>query len=862
MALYTPPAAYLPGGVLWTRASVGVVGGIPSYTQNGTTIASGSSFTTINNAIQACPVGKFVKLGAGAFSMGGSIVMKSGVALIGSNPAVSTGFTGSDTVLTFTASNNGCIQFFGPYIDPGTIILNITSGLGQGSTVITCSSSPVTAGFAVGDLCIIDQLNDASIPVSSIDETSQPVPFSSRAAGSRCEGQNITIVAISGNTITIDHPIAMTNYTTSLTAQIVQVGNTSSIVHDAGVENLTITQSPTSTGVDQDNIYFQGCYNCWVRNIHSQFPRSLHVHLLITSRIEVRHSTFEFQSGANPYQSSSYGVQVSDAAYSLIEDNIFHSVTTPLLSYGGGNCGNVLAYNYTIDNRYDVSPFWQIESLGCHASHPHMNLYEGNHATSTYWDNIHGSCSHLTTFRNRLFGHGINICLVSGVLTPTLTNTSTSCCVAENNSTHMVYVGNVLGQSGYHTQYLDNGLGGTPVQANIFAFGYGGTDRSTLVGGHSPDSNWKAASFSTSILKGNWNAVNNGINAAESLAGLTLAPSWFYSSQPTWWPTSLPWPWVDVSNPTVDPLVSLPAGYRWNNNAEAPSSTATAPGTPTGPVAAPQSTTSILVTWTAPTESGSQAPANTLIYNLRYSPSLSAVGSTSTPGSTSFLDSGLTPNTTYGYQIQSVDPASGLTSLFSTTASGTTQLANTTPNTPVISTVDSATSTTLTVTWPDTTDTGYPATSLTYNLQRSLTQAGTYTTVSGGSAIPGTGTGLTFTNTGLSPVTTYWYHVSATNPFPHTSAFSTAKSGITTVTAPSFIQANTITAASVNNAQVSFTSSQTSGNTNLIVISTSSASALTIPAGGVVDQAGNVYTLVAGPTTIGTITQWIYAAPI
>lgn len=833
-----------------------------------------ASFTTstgtisaINSAISTCPAGQKIVLAKGAYSFSSSIIMKSGVTLVGGNPAAYPGGTATtDTILTFTGSSgNGCIQFLGPYVDPSTpassyLTANITGGLSQGSKRVTLSSNPITIGFAVGDLIGLDQLNDPSIPVTNTDETNSVVMFLSRLNGTRCQGQFVFITAITSTTVDISHPISMGNYVTSLSPQIWRLGNAASVIQNAGLEDLTcIQQAPA--GVDQYCVYWQGCANCWAKNCSIQLPQNYHFRSLECCRIEIRHCLMQFQStgGGGAYTSQSYSMNITYTSFSLLEDNISNMVTTSIATWGGGNCGNVFAYNYATNNRYDQSQFWQIENMGCHGAHPHMNLFEGNFGTVNYFDDIHGSNSHLTSFRNRLYGRGINP--FQGSLPGSPTTSDTFPIVMELNCHFHTCVGNVLGTTGYHHRYQDNsGIAGGASDF-IYVTGYNGARDGS-------GSSWTDAQVNATLIKlGNWNAVDQGINSSESLGTQTLSPSWFYTSQPAWWPTSLPWPWVDVSNPTVDPLVSMPAGYRFQNHTEAPSSTAVAPSPPTVVTAVAQSSASIQVSWHASSEGAGQAVASTLIYLVEREPqstgNFTQVGTTSA-GVVSFLDnSGLSPSTQYGYRVRAQDP-SLLQSTYSTPiVQATTQpAANTTPVTPVITSVDSATSTTLTVTWPDTTDTGYPQNTLTYDLQRSLTQAGTYATIAGEGAIQGTGNGLSYINTGLNPVTTYWYRVSATNGFPHTSPFSTPVSGITTISPPAFVQSNTATAASSNTAQVSFNSAQVAGNTNVIVIATSSASAITIPAGGVTDLAGNTYTLVAGPTTLGTLTQWIYATPI
>lgn len=58
--------------------------------------------------------------------------------------------------------------------------------------------------------------------------------------------------------------------------------------------------------------------------------------------------------------------------------------------------------------------------------------------------------------------------------------------------------------------------------------------------------------------------------------GTTLANSYAYLSQPSWWPTSLTWPPINPNAP-VDDYEILPAGYRYFNGSDAPSGSPAAP---------------------------------------------------------------------------------------------------------------------------------------------------------------------------------------------------------------------------------------------------------------------------------------------
>jgi hypothetical protein len=82
----------------------------------------------------------------------------------------------------------------------------------------------------------------------------------------------------------------------------------------------------------------------------------------------------------------------------------------------------------------------------------------------------------------------------------------------------------------------------------------------------------------TTIIKGNWNARDKAIPAAEAL-GETLPASLYRSAAPAWFGT-LSWPAFNPSNPAQSFEV-IPAGYRYYHpGEEAPGVTDVTPGTP------------------------------------------------------------------------------------------------------------------------------------------------------------------------------------------------------------------------------------------------------------------------------------------
>src|SRR5437867_6188985 len=249
----------------------------------------------------------------------------------------------------------------------------------------------------------------------------------------------------------------------------------------------------------------------------------------------------------------------------LVENNIFQHVTTPLLL--GAGAGSVYSYNYATDE-YSTNPAWLYPAAMEHDPGTSMNLYEGNIVPSMMQDSIHGTHNFGTYFRNRLSG-------VDGVQT-----SQSVPLLLESYSRYANIVGNVLGTSGYHNKYQTN-QGGSTTNCNtsIYNMGWGGTVCSAGVGND-------AITVNTVMRWGNYDTVTGApqwnvseVPSSLSLYGTavpadhTLPASFYLSATPSFWGT-MPWPPIgpDVSGGDIPGVGGhaylIPAQLCYNNSAK------------------------------------------------------------------------------------------------------------------------------------------------------------------------------------------------------------------------------------------------------------------------------------------------------
>src|SRR5262249_27264161 len=238
-------------------------------------------------------------------------------------------------------------------------------------------------------------------------------------------------------------------------------------------------------------------------------------------------------------------VQTSET---LIENNVVYHLNAGLMLDSAGP-GNVIAYNFSdqmFGNNYPDASWIYADLVANHCAHPFMNLYEGNQGTQISADNIHGSSSHQTFFRNHVdrqhsnFTHSGNLGDV----------------VFAANNRYMNVVGNILGRPG------DDAIAGAVYEQTsgncldtvaVFKFGY----PSNCAVHQIIDPNVA----STVLRHGNFDYVGKAVVWDPAIKEQALPASLYRSAKPSWWGAG-PWPSI---GPDVSGYVNeIPAKARYH----------------------------------------------------------------------------------------------------------------------------------------------------------------------------------------------------------------------------------------------------------------------------------------------------------
>jgi len=366
--------------------------------------------------------------------------------------------------------------------------------------------------------------------------------------------------ACTSNTITINPGLHAPNWTSAKTPEAWWPNQLP--LTGIGVENISFDCSSQNTMC----VNFWGDYDGWFVGNRTISSGNTHIAINMSAHITV----FEDYMYGGSGSSEGYGVDSENGSADNLVINDICNHNADCMVAEGGDSGTVFAYNYSVDDYFGPGPY-QMGPM-THDAGNSMELWEGNEYPDIQNDIIHGPSNAGTYFRNYLTGYDpITSANNGGQGTK---NTGT---VALNiGATNRYYnvVANVLGKSGYHTQYQDAApsTGACSLAKEwstvfpIYILGYSdqwGGAFTTGCGLGGPNINNDLNVATTLMRWGNYDTVTGAVRECTSSSGApcsgdetgsgantypalsspstTFPASFFLSSRPSWWVSS-PWP--------------------------------------------------------------------------------------------------------------------------------------------------------------------------------------------------------------------------------------------------------------------------------------------------------------------------------
>lgn len=562
----------------WTSAGFT----IPSYSvacATQPTLASGSSAasanaTAIQNALASCDsTHNVVNLPAGTYYVTGITFPAHGNQVLRGAGADQTELISTSQAGCFGANGGICMISTSPIYAGSSQVLaggsqqcQWTGGLTQGSTTITLSS----CGGAppVNHMLVLDQAVDsADTGGTYICNSTSTGSCNADGAGST-DGRTLSgvnhgelqityitgVTSLGGGSYTVT--ISPAVYNTNIRSSQSPGAWWSDITTLNGLENLTVDGTSDSNAT----VTMYDCYQCWVKGVTLLNGARGSVQMNQSLKSVIRDSYF-YQAQGHAQVSYNIDPELSDGW--LIENNIFQQVTMPIGVNQGS--GGVFAYNFSIDNIAFSGWTWTI-ALSHNASN-NFNLWEGNITTEMQGDDMWGSSVSQTMFRNSMVGWSTNGS--SGTVPLSLRSYDRA----------FNFIGNVLGEPGYHTQYQTYatsstaGTGAGSEYKSIYSLGWAQTGPTCGNGTAQSNPYCDPLVYSTLMRWGNYDVVHGAtqwdsteaspaavtyINAnfTSSYFGSlahTLPASLHYNTTPSWWPSGKAWPTVgpDITSGNV-----------------------------------------------------------------------------------------------------------------------------------------------------------------------------------------------------------------------------------------------------------------------------------------------------------------------
>lgn len=410
--------------------------------------------------------------------------------------------TGTNTTFTYTDGNTLSAptnQLFASVDNGGIYTCDLDAA---------CVRSNSFAGRQCTGTAAANQCQAGEISLRSQDEV--------HTIKAICTGSGTPIAACkAANEIVIDGSVMATNYDggsngTSDQAPGVWWEGTwpADYSQYAGIEDLTVDDTPDQAASPFAIIELNSSINCWVKNVRTINATGIGVALESSNHDSVVDS---YLFGTKRSASQSYGVDLAaDDTSDLIENNITQHVISGVISEQ--SVGNVVAYNFSVDSSDAGGITDLLPVMDMNHGFADLDLAEGNDADMCMLDDVHGSSWGMVFFRNRCRGQDTP--LKDSLLwaaTPTAFERAAS------------FIGNVLGTSGAEVGYSTSAQEPPDPPASVYVTESGG--------GTVENGNWSGAlpldpaALSTLMRWGNYDSA-------------TGATHWCGDSSNTGWTTT------------------------------------------------------------------------------------------------------------------------------------------------------------------------------------------------------------------------------------------------------------------------------------------------------------------------------------
>jgi hypothetical protein len=384
--------------------------------------------------------------------------------------------------------------------------------------------------------------------------------------GQRVLQQFVRVTSVSGNVVGVNPPL-LWNYNPALapTAQYCW-----GMITRCGVENLTITRYNGQATSGGYNIDMANAAWCWVTNVESSWSQGAHIRLNYAFQCQVSHcyihNAWSYQSGQG------YGVWIFEHnSNHLIEDTIFQNIRHSMVTEGGG-AASVFGYNFSTNviAGEDPTTFLSGDQLQ-HGAHAWFILYEGNTSASIRGDYAHGSSSHITYFRENIYGKSYIPANTKDALaylhlqsfrgswvtnqggfdgvdfeTYNYSNSVIGCVFSPNLAAAAAQCAHpLIYQTSPTTSILPNSA--VIVRAGYIQQGDAGVSKNPTV-------------LASTYWHGNWDPYNNAVVWDPSNPDHNIPQSLYLTNKPSWWGNALRWP---PAGSDLTPMTSpIPAEQR------------------------------------------------------------------------------------------------------------------------------------------------------------------------------------------------------------------------------------------------------------------------------------------------------------